>query len=205
VSKIAIPGSVDLCRSHSNHWLFPPSSLVSSRVAQFLSRALPLSTIRGHVAGGLVMDHPHLRSLCYRFASQPILWSRLAGAFHARHRLFLPPRFLPRQIPCENQKPWALGRRRNSGSPCFSRCDMFFRVVEQPCIRKNFQRVDSGHHRRSTGLSSSLPFPQEHRCQLHSFHVCHRMGGLTDASTAACNLRSKDRRSELNDRSAARL
>ena len=39
--KIALSGSVYLCRSHSNHWLFPASSLVSSRVAQFLSRALP--------------------------------------------------------------------------------------------------------------------------------------------------------------------
>ena len=167
-AKIALPSSVDLCRSHSNHWLFPGIFPCIIRVAQFLSRALPFSTIRRHVAGSLVMDHPHLRGLRYRFTSQPILWRRLARAFHARHRLFLPPRFPPWQNPCENQKPWALDRRRNSGSPCFPPCHLFIRVVEQPCIRKNLQRVDSSQYRRSTGLSSSLPFPQEHRCQLHS-------------------------------------
>ena len=144
------------------------------------------------------MDHPHLRGLRYRFTSQPILWRRLARAFHARHRLFLPPRFPPWQNPCENQKPWALDRRRNSGSPCFPPCHLFIRVVEQPCIRKNLQRVDSSQYRRSTGLSSSLPFPQEHRCQLHSLYVHHRMGGLADARTGSVySVRSKDRRSEL--------
>ena len=143
---------------------------------------------------------PICRGLRYRFASQSVLWIRLLRAFHARHRLFILPDFPHRKNACKNKKPWNSGRGRSSGSFCFPHRHLFFRLVEQPCIRKNPQWFDSGYLSWSTRLSSRLSFPQEFHCQLHSFYFRHRMGRLANPRTGSvycCG--GESRRSELTN------
>ena len=76
--------------------------------------------------------------------------------------------FPPWQNPCKTKKPWALVGGGIAGALVFHFVTCSFAWWSNPAYAKTFNGLIQPI-RRSTGLSSSLPFPQEHRCQLHSF------------------------------------